>query len=302
VKASSPPLLTGGRAMIAVGQGAQVAREVGQGDGLRYRVAGVVARDTAASAGQPDPDGGRRLDLSRNRLEPCVVQPQPVKNLSVTVDYFHIAIDQAIGTIGAPNILQGCYVNGNDDYCKLIVRNNFGAIQYINDLNQNIGQRSTAGIDFAVRYALPTPAGRFGASFDGNWLAFYDSTLKLATGDQTIHGKGNYDLGALPAFKANVGVDWGLDRLIAGVIARYVGNFRECSNPSDPTTAAGGLCALDNTHTNPYERQAGHYVQVDVPAAFTLGRNLGTTAFSPGISNLFSKAPRYIYSANRSSL
>lgn len=227
-----------------------------------------------------------------------VVQPQPVKNLSITVDYFNIAIDQAIGTIGAPNILQGCYVNGNDDYCKLIVRNNFGAIQYINDLNQNIGQRSTAGIDFAVRYALPTPVGRFGASFDGNWLAFYDSTLKLATGDQTIHGKGNYDLGALPAFKANVGVDWGLDRLIAGAIARYVGNFRECSNPSDPTTAAGGLCALDNTHINPYERQVGHYVQVDVHAGYTLGSKLGQTAFFAGISNLFDQAPPYIYSAN----
>ena len=231
-----------------------------------------------------------------------VVQPQMVKGLSVTVDYFNISIDKAIGTIGAPNILQGCYFNLNDDYCKLIVRNNVGAIQYINDLNQNIGQKSTGGIDFAIRYAMPTSYGRFAFAFDANWLAFLDSTLKLATGDQTTHGKGNYDLGALPAVKANLGVDWSQDRFVAGVVGRFVGNFKECSNPGDPTTAAGGLCNLydpvaKETFTNPNARQVGHYTQVDLHAGYTQPSSIGKTSFFVGVSNLFDKAPPYIYSA-----
>jgi iron complex outermembrane receptor protein len=147
------------------------------------------------------------------------------------------------------------------------------------------------------RYALGTPVGRLAFAFDGNWLAFYDSTLKLATGDQTIHGKGNYDLGALPAFKANAGVDWGMAGLIAGVVGRYVGNFRECSNPADPTTAAGGLCAINNTTTNQFARQVGHYVQIDIHAGYTLPTTLGKTRFFAGISNLFNQSPPYIYSA-----
>ena len=227
-----------------------------------------------------------------------VVQPQMVRNLSITVDYFNVKIDKAIGTIGAPNILQGCYINLNDDYCKLIVRNAFGAIQYINDLNQNIGQKKTDGIDFAVRYALPTPAGRFGFAFDAAWLLSLDNTLKLATGDQTIHGKGNYDLGALPEFKANLGLDYYFGGLVAGAVGRYVGKFTECSNPADPTTAAGGLCALDNTHTNPYSRTVHPYLQVDVHAGYTLASSLGKTSLFAGISNLFDRAPPYIYSAS----
>ena len=226
-----------------------------------------------------------------------VVQPQAVKGLSVTVDYFNISIDKAIGTIGAPNILQGCFFNLNDDYCKLVVRNNAGAIQYISDVNQNIGQRTTGGIDLAVRYALPTPVGRFAFGFDGNWLAFLDNTLKLATGNQTIHGVGNYDLGALPALKANVGADWSTDRIVAGVVGRYIGNFKECSNPGDPTTAAGGLCALTNTTTNSFVRQVGHYVQVDLHGGYTLPSTLGKTSFFAGISNVFDQRPPYIYSA-----
>ena len=227
-----------------------------------------------------------------------VIQPQMVQGLSVTVDYFNIAIDKAIGTIGASNILQGCYFNLNDEYCGLIVRNKAGSIQYINDLNQNIGQKSTAGIDLAIRYALPTQVGRFAMGFDGNYLHYLDNTLKLANGDQVIHGKGNYDLGALPAIKANLSVDWTLNNFLAGAVGRYVGNFKECANPGDPTTAQGGLCAIDNTTSNPIARQIGHYTQLDIHLGYTLANPIGKTSFFAGVSNVLDQAPPYIYSAN----
>src|SRR5260370_10177637 len=130
------------------------------------------------------------------------------------------------------------------------------------ELNQTGARKPPAGIDFAVRYALPTPAGRFVFAFDGNWLAFYDSTLKLATGDQTIHGKGNYDLGALPAFKANAGVDWALGGIVAGAVGRYIGNFKECSNPGNPTTASAGPCAGSPTPSSPTSRRGGSLRQI----------------------------------------
>jgi outer membrane receptor protein involved in Fe transport len=227
-----------------------------------------------------------------------VIQPQAVKGLSVTVDYFNVTIEDAIGFVGAPYILQGCYFGGHQPFCDLIVRNKAGAIQYINDFTMNGGKKSTGGIDLAVKYALPTPVGRFAFSFDGSWLAFLDSTLVLGGGFPTVHGKGNYDLGALPAFKANVGGDWSMGGLLAGVIARYVGNFKECSNPYDPSTAAGGLCNLTDGTTNPNARQVGHYVQVDVHAGYTLATVLGKTGFYVGVSNLLNQQPPYIYSAS----
>ena len=264
----------------------------------KYGVTGSGSGDTTLQVLTRN-GGNTALDAETARTFSVgiVVQPQPVKNLSITVDYFNVSIDKAIGTIGTPNILQGCYVNGNDDYCKFIVRNAFGAIQHVNDLNQNVGQKKTAGIDFAVRYAVPSELGRFGFAFDASWLAFYDSTLKLATGDQTIHGKGNYDLGALPALKANAGADWALGGIVAGVVGRYIGNFKECSNPTDPTTASGGLCNTSNTTTNPNVRQVGSWVQIDLHAGYTLASTVGKTSIFAGVSNLFNKAPPYVYSA-----
>jgi outer membrane receptor protein involved in Fe transport len=226
-----------------------------------------------------------------------VIQPRMVPNLSLTVDYFHVTIDNAIGTIGAANILQGCYANFNDQYCSFISRNNTGAIQFISDLNQNIAQKSTAGIDFAIRYGLPTAVGRFGFSFDGNVLDHFDSTTTLVTGNQTIHGKGIYDLGLLPEFKAVVGVDYSRGGFVAGVLGHYIGGFDECSNPADPTTAAGGLCTLGNDAQNPNRRRVHAYFQTDVHAGYALNTPIGRTSFLAGVSNLFNVTPPYVYSA-----
>ena len=223
-----------------------------------------------------------------------VLQPRVAKGLSVTVDYYNIVVDNAIGFTGAPYILYGCYYGNDPNFCKAIVRNNSGAIQYINDFYSNLGQKSTAGIDFAIRYGLPTSVGRFAFSFDGNWLAFFDSRVGSLP---TVHGKGNYDLGALPAFKANAGVNWSMLGFNAGVVGRYVGPFTECSNPYDPTTAQGGLCNLTDGTYNPLSRTVHPYVQFDVHAGYTLNSPLGRTSLFAGISNLFDRAPPYIYSA-----
>jgi outer membrane receptor protein involved in Fe transport len=238
-----------------------------------------------------------KAETAKSYSAGIVIQPRAVTGLSVTVDYFNIKIDDAIGFVGAPYILQGCYIGLYKPFCDLIVRNSFGAIQYINDFYTNGGQKSTGGIDFAIRYALPTPVGRFAFSFDGNWLAFLDSKLIVGGGFPTVHGKGNYDLGALPEFKAVAGVDWSMDRILAGVIGRYVGNFKECSNPYDPTTAAGGLCNLTDGTTNQNARQVGSYVQIDIHAGYSQPSTLGVTSFFAGVSNLFDKKPPYVYSA-----
>jgi outer membrane receptor protein involved in Fe transport len=225
-----------------------------------------------------------------------VVQPRMIEGLSVTVDYYNIKIDNAIGFTGAPYILQGCYIGGYQPFCGLIIRNNSGAIQYINDFTNNAGQKSTAGIDFAVKYRVPTPAGRFIFAFEGNWLAFMDSRLVVA-GLPTVHGKGNYDLGALPAFKANLGVNWALNQIFAGVVGRYVGTFTECSNPYDPSTAQGGFCNLIDGSFNPNSRTVHPYVQVDVNAGFALPSAVGRTSVNVGVSNVFDRSPPYVYSA-----
>ena len=231
-----------------------------------------------------------------------------MRNLSLTLDYFNVKVDNAIGVTGTPNILNGCYAGGVDEYCNLIVRNNAGLIQYVDDFYANVGRIRTGGVDFAIRYTLPTQVGRFALGFDGSYLAFYDITLKLKSGDVKIQGRDNYDAGsygALPKFKATAGLDWSLGGFLAGMTGRYVTSFNECSNPYDPTTAAGGICSVisvdPNTGTsvspNPFRRRVHSYYQLDVHAGYTFTSTVGKTSLFAGIMNVTDKVPPYIYSA-----
>ena len=230
-----------------------------------------------------------------------VIQPQAIRNLSFTIDYFNITIDDAIGLTGTANILNGCYVNGVDDYCALVVRNDVGKIQYVNDFYANVGRIRTAGVDFSVRYALPTQAGRFAFGFDGSYLAFYDSTIKLQGGPVTVHGADTYDAGsygALPRFKATSGLDWSMAGATLGLLGHYVASFDECANPYDNTTAQGGICELGNTSAaGPLRRRVSSYFQLDLHAGYTLTSTIGKTGFFVGINNLLDTSPPYIYSA-----
>jgi len=227
-----------------------------------------------------------------------VVQPQVVRNLSVTVDYYHVTVDDPVGTIGLATILKGCYPGSGstsyEPYCSLIVRDTNGSIQHVDDFNTNLRQIRTAGFDLALRYVLPTPVGRFGFAFDGTYLSFFNRDQDHAP---TIHGKGNYDLGALPEFKFNTGVNWFLAGFNVGVLGRYVGSFKECSafdTDSGHYLSPGGLCWLD---PNALSRDVGANFVLDLNVGYTFATVAGRTSLMAGMNNVFDKAPQFVYAA-----
>jgi len=238
-----------------------------------------------------------QAETAKSYTAGIVVQPSMVRGLSITVDYFHTAIDNAIGFISTPYILQGCFIGGYQPFCSQVNRNNSGAIQFVSSSPTNQGQLTTAGVDFAVRYSIPTEMGRFAFSLDGSWLAFLDSAVTVG-GLPTVHGKGYYDLGALPAWKGNLGIDYGIGGFVAGAVGRYVASFTQCSNPYDPTTAQGGLCNLTDGTINPLNQSISSFFQLDLHAGYTLTTTYGRTNFFVGMTNALDKAPPYIYSAN----
>src|SRR5216684_3900050 len=98
-----------------------------------------------------------------------VLEPRMVRNLSVTIDYYNVNVENTITTIGASTILNGCYPTDGStpSYCDLVLRDPAtGKIQNIINLNTNVGKDYTDGIDLALQYAVPTEFGRFGYVFD----------------------------------------------------------------------------------------------------------------------------------------
>ena len=172
-----------------------------------------------------------------------MIEPSAVRNLSFTVDYYHTTVDDVVGNMGVAGILAACYpaVSGSTAtpaFCGQVHRAaGSGRILFVSDTNLNLGQLRTAGIDVSARYALPSPVGRFTFAFDGTWLAFFDRKQLIGTTTQLIKGKGNYDLGALPEYKANVAANWSF----AGLGAGGVLNAAAPPIPAEPNAGSCGV-------------------------------------------------------------
>ena len=208
-----------------------------------------------------------------------------VANLSVTLDYYDIHIDDTVGKFTTPQILTGCYPASINDPsppnlqdCALITRAPSGRILFVTTQNLNLGTSSTSGLDFAVRYALPSDFGRFSLGLDVTYLKDYDQS-----GASVV---GTYNLAyPLPKWKGNLGLNWRLGGLSAGGLLRYVGTFKECD---------GGVCDVNSVVAG---RQVGHNTTLDLNASYTLRSSVGRTTMLVGVNNVFDQQPQFVYSA-----
>ena len=100
---------------------------------------------------------------------------QPMRNLSMTVDYYRIKVNNVISTIPSALALSQCI--GNGQFCDLIHRDAQGTLWlpgqgFIQGTNINIGKLETNGIDFVANYRAPLPGtwGSIAAEFNGTYL------------------------------------------------------------------------------------------------------------------------------------
>lgn len=249
----------------------------------------------------------------------AVFTPSLIEGLSLTVDYYNIKMSDTITVLGSNVILASCYPSSGSiapKYCEFIERDSVThRITNIIDLNTNVGSDSTGGIDVSLRYALPTSVGRFGLTFDLNWLAFHDVTLADGT---VIKGKGNYDLnaqysaggagGVNPAIRFNTGLSYSNSGFFAGLNMRYVGNIKECGDMyknDDGVWSAdysgAGLCYVSEERKAAKEvptvisRNVGAYTIFDLALSYALDTGMGKTTIGVGVNNLFDVEPRKIY-------
>jgi outer membrane receptor protein involved in Fe transport len=213
---------------------------------------------------------------------------EPIKGADLTLDYWHIQINDAITALPVPTILSQCYLGGQDSFCKQIERDPVShAISHIDDSLQNIGGTATSGLDFSAAYRYKTSAGTFRHAIEGTYLFKYNNdtgTVDPATGkEQILHNRGNFDFGVLPNLKATLLTTWNHPSgLGAGANVRFINSFRECDNSdcNDPTNLG---------------REVARYVAGDVFVNYALKTSQGMTRMTFGINNVGNAAPPLIY-------
>ncbi|HET9627818.1 MAG TPA: TonB-dependent receptor [Kofleriaceae bacterium] len=271
---TAPPSAGGGtRALSATAQAQCTAQNVPAGS--RFN----TSQQTSLIGG----NAALKPETAATATAGIVYEPPQLPGVAVSADYWHIRIDHAIETLGVATILANCYGRGEQAFCKLVQRDfNSHRITAIDQSPQNVDHTATSGLDVALAYdARLEGFGRVHAALDGQYLVGYD----LATGNQTIHGAGVYDLGAFPRLRANLATQWSHPGGAAGGFTlRYVGSFRECA--SDDCGAAHAL-----------SRDVGQYAKLDLFGGYDFRSRLGKTSVQIGVNNVFNITPPLVYNA-----
>jgi outer membrane receptor protein involved in Fe transport len=249
---------------------------------------GVPAGTRLTTSQQPARIGGNpdlQPETAATTTVGVVIEPPQLKGVTVTADYWHIAIDDAIEALGVPTILANCYDRGIQAFCDQIFRDfDTHRIVHVNQFLQNVPRTVTSGIDVALWHDLQlTQIGRIHTALEAQYLLRYD----LHAASQVVHGVGFYDLGVYPRYKANLSSHWAHPSgASGGFTLRYVGSYQEC--PGDD---------CNTPHNLAMAHDVDRYFKLDLFGGYDLPSSLGKTSVQVGVSNVFDATPPVVYNA-----
>lgn len=176
-----------------------------------------------------NPDVGPETAISRTLG--VVYSPEGVPGLDLSLDWWKIAIEDTISTLGAQNVLNQCYRAGNADLCGLVDRNEFGQITAVRNVRANLGSVEVEGYDFSLGYRTSKGVlGSFGARWDTTYLARYESNsgLSLSGGGGESSGSGNLaGTGSNWRVRSNLMLSWQGESIGANWNMRYYSRLVE---------------------------------------------------------------------------
>lgn len=198
-------------------------------------------------------NGGGNPDLNPEEADTTTVgfvySPPAMPGLSVSVDYFDIAIKNVITSVGAQQIATRCY-NGNQDMCARISRDADGVITRILSSSVNLSEYHSDGVDIDAVYTMPAErlfsslSGAFNFRLLGTWvhsLTTSDgiSEIEYVTSQGLTGGSG------VPRWRANAQAGYRGDVFGGHLRARYIaaGYYNKSLNLID--NRIGSLTYLD---------------------------------------------------------
>jgi iron complex outermembrane recepter protein len=241
--------------------------------------------------------------------------PVELPGFTASVDYYHIRLENEIGTYPFANIFNGCFNGTNPFYCTQIVRTPQGALTgatvagggYFIQKDYNLGLLGLSGIDLQMNYrhALPAGWGTFSVAMNGAYLLH--DTL------QPFPGAGSYDCAGLfgstceaqqgsvnPHWRHTLRFNWDTPwDLLLSLQWRFIGPTSFDNNSTNPllqgAEEAPQLPAAPPPYYDQYNARIPGYSYLDLTAVWHALSNLELRA---GVTNLLDKDPPLVPSTD----
>jgi iron complex outermembrane receptor protein len=220
-----------------------------------------------------------------------------MRKFQVSVDYYHISISNAVGSLSLTDILPRCFnsdgisnptFSAANIYCQQIVRDrNTGDIVLGHEGLLNLASYKTDGVDTEIDWGFGL--GALGLSDNAgavrlNSMITYTHTFKVSSlpGSPVLDyagSIGNSEVSpemAHPHWKANTAFGYSIGPVSAAVHWRYIAAMKHQDLVVDPTATTPGV---------------GTYNYFDLDAHWNVIEHLELTA---GLTNIGDKAPPFV--------
>ena len=203
-------------------------------------------------------------------------------DLSLTVDWWSIELDDAISTFGVQFTLDQCYVNQVQSSCDLITRRSDAdfSIDNIIDQNVNVATSSGKGVDTEIRWAFQTGVGDFDTALLWSHLLERRRTPFPGAPEDILEGRHHLNItsddgGTYAENKLNFSVHWYRGDLSIGYLAEFIGEIEALANYQN------------------YFQKIDSLLYHDLVFNYELQR-FGSTKFTLGFTNITDEEPPFI--------
>ncbi len=216
-----------------------------------------------------------------------VIAPDQLRGFSLTVDYFDIRLDNAIGIVPRATSIQQCLITGGSQFCNNVIRNATGRIQTVNAQNINIAATKTRGIDATARYGRALGL----VSDDRLDLSVqYTHTLRYDTQSDpsapVYSGVGNIEYGGVFRDKVNATATYGAGPFSVNWTTTYLSPLTDTVRDEFVETVAAQDLSDEIAGHNEISSRFYHDIQLRA----RVGDRQGMELFF-GVNNLFDRKP-----------
>jgi iron complex outermembrane receptor protein len=213
-----------------------------------------------------------------------VFNPRFLPDLTVSVDFYDIEIDDVIVSPTPPSLADGCvdnFTSIDNELCGLVTRDTdptslgFGAIKSVNITTRNLARLETSGIDFQASYSWRIGPGALSTRLIANYIDSYkqkqlDSAVLT---DELVGGP------RLPEIRGGIQLGYATEALSLNYQIRYIDGVR--------FAAVEALRPVETT--DPYK--VGSETISDINASYRFDTGNFDWLLTLGVDNVFEAEP-----------
>jgi iron complex outermembrane receptor protein len=248
------------RSTARTGAGGASVRQLCLEQGIPASVIDTYVFPTTATAGvlsgnpELDPETADTFNIGIQWTSQA--DSELLRNMSVSIDYYNIEINEVISVVPGLTTLSKCYnldgsnPNYSNDtvFCRLLHRDSNGLLELIETPYLNLGSLATSGVD--LQFSWRPSLAAFGMGAPGN--AFLNAYVSYADSFeiQTIKGEPKVDYihtisvgNAHPRWKSMMDIGYENDRFMVGLRWRFLESMDDVTSITTPAAPQPGTKA-----------------------------------------------------------